>query len=63
MPGYETDTLILSPATKLTDPAAVWHVAIGRPKPNVTRAQVQAELVTLMEAFKALKRPDVELKK
>ncbi len=37
----------------LTDPAAVWHVAIGRPKPGVSRAQVQAELVTLMEAFKA----------
>ncbi|MDP2051990.1 MAG: ABC transporter permease [Acidobacteriota bacterium] len=37
----------------LTQPSAVWTVAIGRLKPGITAAQSQAELVTLMEAFKA----------
>ncbi|MDP2390511.1 MAG: ABC transporter permease, partial [Acidobacteriota bacterium] len=36
-----------------TQPSAVWTVAIGRLKPGITAAQSQAELVTLMEAFKA----------
>lgn len=37
----------------LTQPSSVWTVAIGRLKPGITAAQAQAELVTLMEAFKA----------
>lgn len=37
----------------LTQPDSVWTVAIGRLKPGITAAQAQAELVTLMEAFKA----------
>lgn len=37
----------------LTQPGSVWTVAIGRLKPGITAAQSQAELVTLMEAFKA----------
>jgi predicted permease len=40
-------------ASLLTEPRAVWHVAIGRLKPDVSREQAQAELDTLMEAFKA----------
>ena len=38
--------------TLLTAADSVWTVAIGRLKPGVTAAQAQAELVTLMEAFK-----------
>ncbi|MFA5910294.1 MAG: ABC transporter permease [Vicinamibacterales bacterium] len=37
----------------LTNPRAVWHVALGRMKPGISRPQAQAELNTLMEAFKA----------
>ncbi|MDP1569039.1 MAG: ABC transporter permease [Vicinamibacterales bacterium] len=37
----------------LDEPRAVWHVAAGRLKPGVSREQAQAELNTLMEAFKA----------
>ena len=37
----------------LTDARAVWHVAVGRLKPGVSREQAQAELNTLMQAFKA----------
>jgi len=44
--GVETTTL-------LTSPDSVWTMALGRLKPGVTVSQVQAELGTLMEAFKA----------
>jgi len=44
--GRETTTL-------LTDPRSVWTMALGRLKPGVTAPQAQAELATLMEAFKA----------
>ena len=37
----------------LDDPRSVWHVAIGRLKPGVEMAQAEAELNTLMSAFKA----------
>jgi predicted permease len=36
----------------LTDPRAVWHIAIGRLRAGVTAEQAHAELNTLMEAFK-----------
>jgi len=39
-------------ATLLASPRAVWHTAIGRLKPGVTPAQAQAELETLLTAFK-----------
>jgi putative ABC transport system permease protein len=42
-----------TPADLLEEPRAVWHVAIGRLKPGVTRAQAAAELNTLMDAYKA----------
>jgi predicted permease len=44
--GLETTNL-------LTDPGSVWTTAIGRLKPGVSAVQAQAELVTLMETFKA----------
>jgi len=37
----------------LTEARGVWHVAIGRLKPGVSRAEALAELNTLMEAYKA----------
>ncbi len=37
----------------LTDPEGVWHVGVGRLKPGVSREQANAELNTLMSAFKA----------
>jgi predicted permease len=37
----------------LDDPRGVWHVAVGRLKPGVSREQALAELNTLMAAFKA----------
>lgn len=37
----------------LDQPDSVWQVAIGRLKPGVSREQANAELNTLMEAFKA----------
>lgn len=37
----------------LTEARGVWHVAIGRLKPGVSQAQAQAELNTLINAFKA----------
>jgi predicted permease len=36
----------------LTDARGVWHVAVGRLKPGVGREQANAELNTLMAAFK-----------
>ncbi|HET9703207.1 MAG TPA: ABC transporter permease [Vicinamibacterales bacterium] len=39
-------------ATLLTEPRAVWHVAVGRLKPGVPIEQAEAELNTLMEAYK-----------
>jgi len=44
--GVETTNLLSSAAN-------VWVVAIGRLKPGVSAAQAQAELATLMDAFKA----------
>lgn len=44
--GSETSDL-------LEEPRAVWHVAIGRLAPGATRAQAEAELNTLMVAYKA----------
>ena len=44
--GVETSNL-------LTSPDSVWTMALGRLKPGVTTSQAQAELSTLMEAFKA----------
>jgi putative ABC transport system permease protein len=41
------------PVDLLEEPRAVWHVAIGRLKPGVSRAQAAAELNTLMDAYKA----------
>lgn len=40
-------------AQLLENPRAVWHTAIGRLKEGVTPAQAQAELETLLTAFKA----------
>ncbi len=42
-----------TPLDLLEEPRAVWHVAVGRLKPGVSRAQALAELNTLMEAYKA----------
>lgn len=39
-------------ASDLDNPRSVWHVAVGRMKPGVTRAQAAAELNTLMAAYK-----------
>ena len=39
-------------ANMLTEPRAVWHIAVGRLKPGVPMAQADAELNTLMEAYK-----------
>ena len=39
-------------ANDLTEPRAVWHIAIGRMKPGVTMEQAQAELSTLAENYK-----------
>lgn len=39
-------------AMLLSEPRAVWHIAIGRLKPSVPIEQAHAELNTLMEAFK-----------
>jgi putative ABC transport system permease protein len=39
-------------ASMLTEPRAVWHMAIGRLKPGVTIGQAKAELNTLMESYK-----------
>ena len=36
----------------LTEPRSVWHVAIGRLKPGVPIEQAEAELNTLIEAYK-----------
>jgi len=44
--GRETTTM-------LTDARSVWTMALGRLKPGITAPQAQAELVTLVEAFKA----------
>lgn len=37
----------------LTEPGGSWHMAVGRLKPGVSAAQAQAELNTLLDAFKA----------
>jgi predicted permease len=39
-------------ADLLNEPRAVWHVAVGRLAPGVSRDQAVAELNTLMEAYK-----------
>jgi predicted permease len=39
-------------AAMLTEPRSVWHVAVGRLKPGVEMAQAEAELNTLVEAYK-----------
>ena len=39
-------------AGMLTSPRAVWHIAIGRLRPGVAMAQADAELNTLMAAYK-----------
>lgn len=43
----------LATSDLLTEVRGVWHVAIGRLKPGVSRAQALAELNTLMEQYKA----------
>lgn len=40
-------------SSMLDEPRGVWHVAIGRLKPGITLTQAQAELNTLMTAYKA----------
>jgi predicted permease len=40
-------------ANILNEPAGTWHMAVGRLKPGVGPEQAQAELNTLIEAFKA----------
>ena len=40
-------------STLLERPESVWHTAIGRLKPGIGREQAQAELNTLIEAYKA----------
>jgi len=68
-PGFEGSSLVgtdvwvptamvavargLATSDLLTGARAVWHVAVGRLKPGVSRVQAQAELNTLMEAYKA----------
>lgn len=42
----------LATPSLLTSPRAVWHTAIGRRRPGVSRAQVHAELNTLMAQFR-----------
>ena len=37
----------------LTEPGGAWHMAVGRLKPGISPAQAQAELHTLMDAYKA----------
>jgi hypothetical protein len=39
-------------ADLLSQPRAVWHVAIGRLKPGVKIGQAEVELITLVEAYK-----------
>lgn len=43
---------LASPAL-LTNPRAVWHIAIGRLRPGVSRTEAQAELNTLMAQYRA----------
>jgi predicted permease len=43
----------LPDANLLTEPRAVWQVAVGRLKPGVSRTEAQAELNTLISAYKA----------
>src|SRR6187402_900257 len=40
-------------ASMLTEAGSAWHMAVGRLKPGVAPKQAQAELNSLMEAFKA----------
>lgn len=40
-------------ANMLNEPAGTWHMAVGRLKPGVGPEQAQAELNTLIDAFKA----------
>jgi predicted permease len=40
-------------ASMLTEPGSSWHMAVGRLKPGVAPEQAQAELNSLLEAFKA----------
>ena len=42
----------LADTTLLSEPRAVWHIAVGRLKPGVALEQAQAELNTLMETYK-----------
>jgi predicted permease len=43
----------LASAARLDEPRSVWHVAVGRLVPGITRAQALAELNTLAAAYKA----------
>lgn len=45
--------------TLLTNARAVWHTAVGRLKPGITPAQAEAELQTLVTAYKAA-TPDAD---